>query len=114
VWPSIPKKYISHFIRGYFDGDGSASVENNGQGYVRTRANIRGPKLFLVGLHKQIGFGGINHKHPLCSAITIGTPLLKQFVKLIYKDSTVTIKHKHDRLMSATSLVTGSSKTFSD
>ncbi len=114
VWPSIPKKYTNHFIRGYFDGDGSATLEDNGRGTIRTRANIRGPKLFLEGLHKHIGIGGINHSHPRCSTITIGTPLLKKFIHIIYKNSTIHIKYKHDRLMSATSLVTGSSKTFSD
>ena len=30
--PIVPKKYISHFIRGYFDGDGSVGLYKNSSG----------------------------------------------------------------------------------
>lgn len=49
-FPKIANKYISHFIRGYFDGDGSISIAN----YNTIRVGITGTKYFLKPLQKRL------------------------------------------------------------
>lgn len=51
--PQMPKKYIRHFIRGYFDGDGSVTY-----GYFRRRDrnNKKTPYLLTCFAYANIGF----------------------------------------------------------
>jgi len=60
-FPSIPDEYLSHFVRGYFDGDGNVTVTT----YVRKNRNnkltttilsgfISGSKNFLEGLFLKL------------------------------------------------------------
>ncbi|MFZ2975672.1 MAG: LAGLIDADG family homing endonuclease [Candidatus Moraniibacteriota bacterium] len=60
-FPEIPERYISHFVRGYFDGDGNVSMPN----YIRAdRKNklsttllsgfTSGSKKFLIELHSKL------------------------------------------------------------
>ena len=52
-FPSVPSEYLSDFIRGYFDGDGSVHVitykaTKNGKSYTEIRSNFTcGTKTFL-------------------------------------------------------------------
>lgn len=46
---SVPNHLISHFIRGYFDGDGCISISNN-----KPTFNIVGGKEMLVELQKRL------------------------------------------------------------
>lgn len=59
--PHVPDKYFSHFIRGYFDGDGNVSVPN----YIRADRNGKksttilsgftsGSKQILQSLHNKL------------------------------------------------------------
>jgi len=59
--PNIPDKYLSHFVRGYFDGDGHVSISN----YIRTNRNNKksitivsgftsGSKKILEELHNKL------------------------------------------------------------
>lgn len=59
--PKIPKKYMSHFIRGFFDGDGSIWKTNfyiGGKDYYYSDI-ISASKDILVGIHKYLGFGSV-------------------------------------------------------
>jgi hypothetical protein len=54
--PTIPKKYFTFFLRGYFDGDGSVGIYKNSRG-KRTRIRLTftsGSKLFLKRLAETI------------------------------------------------------------
>lgn len=55
-FPFIPGKYRSHFIRGYFDGDGCASIERNRRGMIRRLQAIftSGSKKFLQSLEEVL------------------------------------------------------------
>lgn len=44
-FPRVPEKYLSHFIRGYFDGDGSVTVGN----YARKDRGNKKHKVILSG-----------------------------------------------------------------
>lgn len=53
-FPKIPQEYLPHFIRGYFDGDGSMFKRSNG-----VTISLIGTKNFIFGMgneiNKQIG-----------------------------------------------------------
>ncbi len=55
TFPDIPKKYLSHFIRGYFDGDGCVRLSTS-KGVLQKLSTVftRGSKEFLLELAKQI------------------------------------------------------------
>ena len=64
----IPKKYLSCFIGGYFDGDGCVYLERTNRGIMHKnlkRLSIiftSGSKNFLIELSNNIKFLGIKHK----------------------------------------------------
>ena len=98
---NIPEKYINHFIRGYFDGDGtiflSKSVDKrnkNEYSYDRLVVSLLGTKSFLTGIKnnfcafygKDVGnvikmkeYNAYRYSLVALSAIS--------FCKYIYKDS---------------------------
>jgi intein/homing endonuclease len=49
--PNIPRDYVNHFIRGYFDGDGSLHYL---QGSNNFRISFLGTKSFLEDLQKEL------------------------------------------------------------
>src|SRR5690625_5577807 len=51
-FPYVPDKYINHFVRGYFDGDGFVSYERY---FVSI---VGGSKNFMVALRDQIEKAG--------------------------------------------------------
>lgn len=66
LFPNIPSKYLSHFVRGYFDGDGCVYFKKH---KAKDRINPRwvfstrftsGSKEFLVSLHKILKNHGLN------------------------------------------------------
>lgn len=102
----IPAHLLSHFIRGYFDGDGSIS---NSRNY---------PTISFTGtvetLNKIIDFIIKNeiktdHKAKICirnnksigSFIYQGYPFLKKFYNIIYKDSyyNIELNRKRDKIL---------------
>lgn len=67
-FPNIPEKYLSHFVRGYFDGDGCImNLKNNRVNSAFTS----GSKKFLVKLHKLLkqhaGITGGSFDNSCCS-----------------------------------------------
>lgn len=49
-FPKVPDEMLPHFIRGYFDGDGSACVSSQGVGMV----NIVGSNKFVTGIRDSL------------------------------------------------------------
>lgn len=66
----VPKKFISHFIRGYFDGDGCVSLRKDGRATIDFTSN----DLFLKGLIEVLDSEGfkdlklINHSTEVSTA----------------------------------------------
>lgn len=65
-FPNIPEQYLSHFIRGYFDGDGSVSQRGNSGYLIGTYEFCE--QLNVVLKRNGINISSIKEKHPeLCS-----------------------------------------------
>lgn len=60
-FPKVPNEYLSHFVRGYFDGDGSVSFgtykrksRNNKITFYILTSFVSGTKIFLSKLSKKL------------------------------------------------------------
>lgn len=99
-WPeNIPSEYLNHFIRGYFDGDGSIYLNKNTNQYGIT---ILGTKDFCENLNKQLSFliGIKNIKiHPNKKTRIYrigGNKQVKKLVEWLYKDATIYMNRKYE------------------
>lgn len=93
-WRDIPEPYLSHFVRGYFDGDGSVYLQQaNNPRFKIIGANLVGTEHFIRGLHdawvttcgRQVG-----HVATLPTWSTLffsGTDSTLAFLDWIYTDS---------------------------
>lgn len=106
-FPNIPKELYPHFIRGYFDGDGSIF---KGVAKNRTSDNYRidlvGTYDFLLPIQKYlkeklgISGGGIypHHSTPEIYNLSFsGKQQTKKIADLLYDNATIFMKRKHDR-----------------
>jgi len=64
-FPSIPEKYFSNFLRGYFDGDGGVWVglknkKNKQDGFIISTYFTSGSESFLVSLKKILSKKGFS------------------------------------------------------
>jgi len=95
----IPKKYYSHFVRGYFDGDGS--IHFNKPNVIKIR--IVGYDLFIRELKSKVEetakIMSSNVKNwPGCSGIEFYGKNARDFCKWIYKGSgKLYLERKHTR-----------------
>lgn len=93
-WPNISDKYISHFVRGYVDGDGCIRIDKNKQ----LVCHICGTKEFLtVLLEKFRQFSkkerGSLYKHKNIYNLTYaGNKIANMFCDWIYQDSNPNIR----------------------
>lgn len=95
----------SHFIRGYFDGDGGlSSYKVKSKNSIVFRANIVSNPRFVKDLNdvflKKIGrryYVLKYHKHKSTQQIRIecGNPNVETFLNWLYKDATVYLDRKH-------------------
>jgi hypothetical protein len=60
--PEIKEKYFNDFIRGYFEGDGSVGIYNNGKGVKYLCASFVGTKEFIKSCNNRIPIKGILRK----------------------------------------------------
>jgi len=88
--------YVSHFIRGYFDGDGSISISN-----CQAQVSILGTKAFCTVLNKYLYDKGI--KSSVCkgnSEITIyqicihGNQCVRKFLEFVYDKADLYLSRK--------------------
>lgn len=101
----VPKKYLSHFIRGYFDGDGHARKNPNGQRYI----SFLGTKEFLTILKKIFEDNNLiknknklskinkNNTNSYCYKIG-GNRQLISLIKFIYSGAEIYLKRKYDEI----------------
>ena len=99
-FPNIPEHLIRHFIRGYFDGDGSVGIYNNSTSnpYKTLRSTIvSGSKEFLEEMIKYIPVSKktINkHKEKILYALCFSVNDSIKLYNYMYKDSTVFLERK--------------------
>lgn len=99
-FPNINEIYYSHFIRGYFDGDGYVSDINNS-----ISISIVGTQNFLETVHDIINVSKlkIKHRQPKHSAEVHISEFsgedARRFGKFIYENSTICLNRKHERFL---------------
>lgn len=99
-FPNIDESLFSHFIRGYFDGDGSINDPKNS-----TSVNIIGTKEFLESVHDIVDIPKykIKHRQPKHSLeVNISQfsgEHARKFGRFIYQDSTIHLERKHKRFI---------------
>ncbi len=96
-FPKVEERYLSHFVRGYFDGDGCVYVESiQGKTGKRLIKRMRviftsGSKRFLVGLEKslskisKISGGNIYHENR-AFRLVYGTKSSNLLCNFMYKN----------------------------
>lgn len=103
LFPDIKTEYISHFIRGYFDGDGCITQSNHKNGKSYIKCDFTGiDNSFFTKLRSILYENNI--KSYFCFSENKATRLviggLKNvdiFLKYIYKDATIYLDRKYER-----------------
>lgn len=97
----VEKQLMSHFIRGYFDGDGSISKTKK-----YAQVNISGCSFFLVDIKKYLESNDIDFsrfypryedKKDGSGSIVLQRRSFKSFREYMYRDATIFMKRKHDK-----------------
>ncbi len=100
ICPLVPFDVRHHFVRGYFDGDGSIyhSVYRNKR---RVTMTFRGTKAFLSGLHLATGIpvGGIYpiNGEGIKSLSITGKCRMYELRDYLYRDATILLHRKWER-----------------
>lgn len=93
----VPENLISHFVRGYFDGDGSVTHANKGK---QISAEILGTQEFIGSLIEWSGINvnihSFNHS-PTTFRVQYFGPKAESFFQKIYQDATVYMDRKYKR-----------------
>lgn len=95
----VPQEYIRHFIRGYFDGDGSISSyrrkESHREQYI---VNFVGTQSFISGLYEQLKLGSIfpdKRKNNSWYLNINGNRQIEQFYHYLYDNATRYMERKY-------------------
>lgn len=89
----VPKKLIHHFIRGYFDGDGSIITKETS--CVKLRASLLGTSEFLTKVSQEVGIKrNIHNTKSKVKNITFAINNSILFCEYIYKDASIYLERK--------------------
>lgn len=91
----VPKTLLPHFVRGYFDGDGSVTHANKGR---QIAAEILGASDFIDGLIDWVDCSPTKHSfnHSVRTfRIQLFGPKAHVFFEKIYKDATIYLDRKY-------------------
>ena len=98
----VSKKYLKHFIRGYFDGDGCISYSNRGKMY-KPKVSIIGTLDLLEGIKNILNIKGNirlankNSLNPFIFEIGFNDAEAKLFLDYIYNNSNIYLDRKYQR-----------------
>lgn len=101
---NIPKEFRNHFIRGYFDGDGTVGVYIHKK-YNKKHARIQllGTKEFLSGIHREINLpvGTIsqNPKEKIFRLTYFGKQRLFEIHDYLYENATIFLERKKEKFV---------------
>jgi hypothetical protein len=107
-FPEINDVLLPHFVRGYFDGDGCASVHNKKQKTPQLRLSFIGTEDFLSKLQGVIGTNCKlvptgNNKIVKSLGIS-GNTQTKRITDWMYKDATIFLERKRKVINAALSI----------
>lgn len=101
----IPEEYLGHFIRGYFDGDGSINLTTSKGGTKRATITIVGSNYFIPELQSKLrnknvtSFIKPGRNDTYCLLDIDRQEDIKPFLDWIYKDSKIHLKRKYERYL---------------
>lgn len=103
-FPNLKKELIPHFIRGYFDGDGSVFLSNEKHwrnGTITPVIHFRfcGTKEFLEVINKEINLSGRISQAKQSKAFELTYKRNKKvihFYQYLYNNSTIFLHRKHE------------------
>lgn len=102
IFPIIPQQFISHFIRGYFDGDGCISLNKSNNG---KRVIIVGTELFLKDILYHSNIKGTVKKHGTANIFELRIYKKKDitdFSDYIYQNhNNILLKRKFSKFVSS-------------
>ena len=87
----VPKEFISHFVRGYFDGDGSIHFVLSGHAKTPNyRISFAGTKDFLIALRKilKVEHLSLENRGNYYVLAIYGNRQIEPILKWIYEDAT--------------------------
>ena len=97
-WPTwLREDLYSHFIRGYFDGDGSISFSNNTQQYS---TSFTGTNEFLEKIKEKLNLSSkanLRKQNKVYRYEVKGNKKVKELGDKLYKDATIYLKRKKDK-----------------
>ena len=98
----MAKTNIKHFIRGYFDGDGSISKGNRRGTLVTITSTERFCQAISDIVAKEIkinsGIYDASSHNGITKVFSLsGNNVCKKFLDWLYEDSTIYLQRKHDR-----------------
>lgn len=98
----VPKKFLNHFIRGVFDGDGSIFSYDrkiNNKTYTEIGLSIISSNEFIIGLKDTVGYGNVyvtnNGKNSFISFKKKNE--IENMVDYLYDNSTIFLKRKREK-----------------
>ena len=103
VIKNIPEKYIYHFLRGYFDGDGNITYGVKYSSGTKYLVQIIGTQDFLENtFDKYFETNCSLYKYKTCNMFCWKISKKSQvdnFINLLYRDSNIYLKRKYKVLM---------------
>ena len=97
----VPEKFVSHFIRGYFDGDGSIyHIVQGNSGCVSFTGTQNMLDTILTEIKQFVGTNAHTYKYSNKDIYDLkvgGRNQLKQFYEYIYKNSSVFLDRKKNK-----------------
>ncbi len=95
----LPRHLVKHFIRGYFDGDGSVYLSNN-----CIYSSFTGTENMLLGIKKELNNLNLNteasvRKYPEKDIYDFklgGTNIMQRFYHILYDEATIFMNRKRN------------------
>ena len=94
-FPQVPNKYVRHFIRGYFDGDGCLSINYKNRNYPKI--DFLGTKDFLSKLIEYLSHQTNIRKYHNIYSINYNGKKAQDILEYMYKDSNIYLERKYKR-----------------
>lgn len=108
TFPNIEENLFSHFIRGYFDGDGSIYRYTKANGGYQHNLTITSTNSFCQTLSDiiyqhtgaHVGIYDASCHNGITKVATVsGKNMVKKFMDWIYQDAELYLQRKHDRYL---------------
>jgi len=96
-FPELPEHLLNHFVRGYFDGDGCASIHAKNKLTPQLSIKILGTYQFLMSLQKIFGTNNKLYKHGNIYVFGVaGNKKAGKIAKWMYHNANIYLSRKRE------------------